>query len=311
MTEVAYTEVMAGQALGAKAQEPAVGPGGALRVVFVNMPFASYRQPSLALGILKAVTRPLAARVMVVDANLMFAEMISPGLYEAIATWPAQDLLGDWVFSAARSCAPGRMDGEYEEHILAGGLGEHQAPHFGKPPMTTHLRRGLRQARRLVEDLLTQCLDEIIRAEPDIVGFTAMFHQLSASLALAERVKAAMPTAVVVLGGASCRGEMGGELLASFPFVDEVVVGEGERAISDLVLGKDERRLSSAPHLKDRLGAGDAHCVSCAADELSADMNLLPYPDYEDYFAAVGEERSRRHVHSEDPVRDISWMLVG
>ena len=120
-----------------------------------------------------------------------------------------------------------------------------------------------------------------------------------------------MPTAVVVLGGASCRGEMGGELLASFPFVDEVVVGEGERAISDLVLGKDERRLSSAPHLKDRLGAGDAHCVSCAADELSADMNLLPYPDYEDYFAAVGEERSRRHVHSEDPVRDISWMLVG
>ena len=90
---------MTAQALGVgiTRQEAPVG------VVLVNMPFASYRQPSLALGIMKAVLRPLGTRVTVVDANLVFAEMISPEVYDAIATWPAQDLFGDWVFSSARA----------------------------------------------------------------------------------------------------------------------------------------------------------------------------------------------------------------
>ena len=168
------------------------------------MPFSGYRQPSLALGILKSVLRPLVSHVAVLDATLIFVEMISPTAYDTIATWPAQDLLGDWVFAHARSPERGQEDRGYEQQVLAGGAPEHRVAHFGKPPVSTHLRAQLRDAQRRVDDFLSVCLDEITRSEPDIVGFTAMFHQLSASLALAQRVKTALPASCLVMGGASC-----------------------------------------------------------------------------------------------------------
>ena len=69
-------------------------------VVLVNMPFAGFRQPSLALGLLKAALVPLGVQTQVIDATLDFAAMISPRAYEAIAAWPAVDLLADRVFAS-------------------------------------------------------------------------------------------------------------------------------------------------------------------------------------------------------------------
>jgi len=200
------------------------------RVVLVNLPFAGYRQPSLALGLLKAVLHPLGADTTVIDATLTFAEMITPALYDAIGAWPAQDLLGDRVFAALHARPPLTSDGDYERQILAGGAVAHDLPHFGKMPVTPDLRAGLREARRRAPDLLDVCLAEIVDLRPQVVGLTTTFHQLCASLALAERVKAALPETLLVLGGAGCRGEMGDEVLRSFPAVDVVVDGEGEDA---------------------------------------------------------------------------------
>ncbi len=257
--------------------------GASPRVVLVNMPFAGYRQPSLALGILKAALRPVSSQISVLDANLTFAEMISPLLYDKISTWPAQDLLGDWVFSNSS----GPREGQYEARVLAGGAAEHRIAHFGKPPVTAQLRAELLEARRKVDDLLESCLEEITRFDPDVVGFTAMFHQLSAALGLARRVKTARPETLVVMGGASCRGEMGEELLASFPFLDEVVDGEGERTLPEIVqrhrgdLGGSEAKepgTDMAKSNRKRFSRGEAMC---------ADLNGLPYPDYDDYFARL------------------------
>jgi ribosomal peptide maturation radical SAM protein 1 len=255
------------------------------------MPFAGYRQPSLGLGILKAVLRPLTSRITVLDATLIFAEIISPPVYDTIATWPAQDLLGDWVFSTARSRPPGCLDSEYERQILAGGAPEHRVPHFGKPPVTAQMRADLREVRQRVDDLLAVCLDEITHSEPDIVGFTAMFHQLSASLALAQRVKDVLPAACIVMGGASCRGEMGDELLRSFPFLDEVVDGEGECALSELVRRRKDRRLPSGPTALERgTGTDEPRGLCHEKRQPAVDLNVLPYPDYDDYFERL--ERS-------------------
>jgi ribosomal peptide maturation radical SAM protein 1 len=256
------------------------------------MPFSGYRQPSLALGILKSVLRPLASHVAVLDATLIFAEMISPTAYDTIATWPAQDLLGDWVFAHALSPERGQEYRGYEQQVLAGGAPEHRVAHFGKPPVSTHLRAQLRDAQRRVDDFLSVCLDEITRSEPDIVGFTAMFHQLSASLALAQRVKTALPASCLVMGGASCRGEMGQELLRSFPFLDEVVSGEGEDALAELVRKRGNQQPSSAGTNLDRGSATGKPQAPSPGDgrRLGTDLNTVPYPDYEDYFQRL--ERS-------------------
>ncbi|MBE3076792.1 MAG: hypothetical protein IMZ75_17985, partial [Actinobacteria bacterium] len=75
-------------------------------VVLVNMPFGSFRQPSLALGLLKATLAPLDVQVTVLDATVDFAAMISPRVYDAIIAWPAVDLLRDRIFAAAPPSPP-------------------------------------------------------------------------------------------------------------------------------------------------------------------------------------------------------------
>jgi ribosomal peptide maturation radical SAM protein 1 len=275
------------------------------RVVLVNMPFASYRQPSLALGLLKAALAPLPVGVSVLDASLIFAGLIGADAYESIATWLPQDLLGDRVFAPLLARPPRAGADAYERHVLAGGLREHSVPFFGKPPVTAGLRAHLRAAESQAGTLLDACLQEITEAAPLVVGFTSMFHQHAASLALAARVKAALSGTCVVFGGAACHGEMGAELLRSFSFVDAVACGEGERAMPVLVerllagggidgipgmLVAEGARAESRTRAGSRSPDDDLRQApsEAAPDHVQApapvDMDALPLPDYDDYF---------------------------
>jgi ribosomal peptide maturation radical SAM protein 1 len=243
--------------------------------VLVNMPFAGFRQPSLALGLLAAVLRARGVRVTVIEATLAYAAMITPDLYDAVTGWPAQDLLGERLFAGLRSRPPASTDDEYEREVLAGADPAHDVPHFGKPPLASGLLGGLREARRCASALLVECLAEIVEARPALVGFTVMFGQLSASLALAERVKQALPAALIVFGGAGCRGEMGEELRRSFPAVDVVVDGEGEAVLPGLVLRSDEA------------SGREAGVAPATPSPPPVDLDALPYPDFSDYFARL------------------------
>jgi ribosomal peptide maturation radical SAM protein 1 len=258
------------------------------RVALVNMPFAGYRQPSLALGSLASVLRDGGAEVTVIDATLDFAAMVTPEAYDAIAGWPAADLLGERVFSGLTSRPPRTSDDDYAREVLSGGHPAHDIVHFGKPPLTPALCAGVDEARRRAADLLDGCLAELAALRPHVVGFTVMFAQLTASLALAERVRAALPDALVVFGGAGCRGEMGVELRRRFPAVDVVVDGEGEAALPGIV----RARLTGEPvalEVDDTCDAARGP-VDPRDDETAAppvDLDALPSPGFGDYFARL------------------------
>ena len=253
------------------------------------MPFAGFRQPSLALGLLKAAVAPLEVETKVIDATLDFAAMISPRIYEIISAWPAVDLLADRVFASGLSSPPQRSFEEYERRILSAEAPEHAVFYFGKALFDERLRHDIHLAEELVAALLDGLLDEIVKAEPTVVGFTSMSGQHTASLALAACVKSVLPDALVVFGGANCRGEMGAQLLRSFPFVDAVATGEGERVLPELI----RRRLAGDP-----LDCLPGLCVAPkSGDEpleesketwpVFADLDRLPWPDYGDYFSRL------------------------
>jgi ribosomal peptide maturation radical SAM protein 1 len=260
-------------------------------VVLVNLPFGSFRQPSLALGLLKATLEPLDVSATVLDFTLDFAETISPRVYDEVVAWPAVDLLGDRIFAAALPAPPAQTAEEYEARILEGGVAEHAIPHFGKMPLDGGLRDHFRHAGSRVAGFLDACLAEILESRPLVVGFTSMSGQHAASLALAARLREAWADVTIVFGGASCMGDMGAALLRSFPFVDAVASGEGEHVLPELV----RRRIAGRPFagVPGLLTTGDSASKACGSGARPSlvDLDQLPQPDYRDYFTRLAVSR--------------------
>src|SRR5438034_544993 len=83
-------------------------------------------------------------------------------------------------------------------------------------------------------EYLTLAFAERIGRRPRVIGFTSVFQQHLASLALARELKARRPGITIVMGGANCEAAMGAETVRQFPFVDAVVSGEADLVFADL-----------------------------------------------------------------------------
>jgi ribosomal peptide maturation radical SAM protein 1 len=240
-------------------------------VLLAVMPFGPLLQPSLGLSLLKAGLGGDRARIEYL--TLPFADLAGADFYQWVSNEiPAEWVLGDWIFAGALF-GEEQGDGYLDEVVRAGD--ERLAE--------------IRRARGLAGPFIEVCLDRVRRAAPRILGFTNVFVQQTASLALARRVKEEMPETFILFGGANCEGVMGREILRRFPFVDAVVSGEGDRIFSQLV----ERILAGEPlglpgvHTRGSEGEGNAPTV--------LDMDALPIPSYDDFFAQwEASETSRR-----------------
>lgn len=130
-----------------------------------------------------------------------------------------------------------------------------------------------------------------------VVGIATTFYQNLAALALARRLKQRRPDVLVMLGGANCDGEMGATLLEQFGFVDCVFSGEVDHAVPEFVA-----RHARGAAVDDiaglvRRGPDGAPLVGPPAAPL-AQLDDLPYPDFDDYLA----ERARVGIDRLHPV---------
>ena len=79
---------------------------------------------------------------------------------------------------------------------------------------------------------------------PSLIGFSASMWNIQRNLWLAERIKAANPEILVLMGGPEI---VAGAAVLDSPFVDSFVVGEGEavfvEAIGDVAAGRSLRRV--------------------------------------------------------------------
>jgi anaerobic magnesium-protoporphyrin IX monomethyl ester cyclase len=81
-------------------------------------------------------------------------------------------------------------------------------------------------------------IDSLIREfQPDIIGMTAYTYTMFDVYEVVKRIKALSPETVVVLGGKHC--QIYPRQTLRQPFVDYLVVGEGEYAMADLVAALD------------------------------------------------------------------------
>ena len=262
-------------------------------VLLVCMPFGAVFSPSIGLSLLKAELAAQGIPSRVLYFSIAFAELVGQDFYHRLAAEgrpPISSLAGEWIFSGALF-GPRPGDETYVDEVLRerpSGI-----PHDRQEPLSPALVRRILRARQEADRFLDACRDEIVLARPALVGFSSMFQQHVASLALARRVKQALPGTFVVFGGANCRDVMGAETVRRFPFVDAAVSGEADLVFHEIVRRVQERRsVADLPGVR----TGDGLAAEPAAGRLGnapavPDLDALPYPDYGDYFEQFASSR--------------------
>ncbi len=247
------------------------------RVALVNMPFSYSKYPSIQLGTLSALLKSKGIPVDCHHLNVRFAHKIGVPLYEMICEKRA--LFGEWLFSYLLfRDNPKRA--EYPRVFKP--VFEQVARESGQPisffeDMST----------RTAPQFLTWAMTAIDWGQYKLVGFTSTFDQNVASLTLAKMIKDLYPDVKIVFGGANYDGEMGMEYFRAFPFIDYVVVGEGEEVVPQLVRHVLEGKPEAVPNgvifrEQDRIRF-------TPNPALFADFAKTGPPDYDDYYHLLAE----------------------
>ncbi len=185
--------------------------GTDFRVALVCMPFCYLESPSLALSQLRTVLNEDVGeqdrvQVDICYAQHDFAEVFGFEVHNFLAD-SGSSLIGDWLFS----------------HVLF-PKSEQDTLRF----VQTHCPDRAAQVLGLVPRL-NAFLDRLIAdyrlASADVVGFTTLYQQTVASLALAHRLRTITSKPVIVMGGGNCEGMMGKALIRNFACLDYVFSG--------------------------------------------------------------------------------------
>ena len=279
---------------------------GAPDVCLVTMPYASPTRPSMALGLLKAILAEGGITASVAYANLWFAESVGLRRYSLCASnMPIVFLAGEWSFAgAAFHDDPRRAerDAEYLRQIKAASDGYPQVWSGARGEEFTNDLLALREAATAFVD---EAARRVLATGARVVGCTSTFEQHVASLALLRRVRELDPGVVTLLGGANCETVMGETTHRCFPWVDYVVSGEADGLVTELcrlalargrdvpagelprgVLGPAHRETGQPGGTGARL-AGQRRRKHQLPRALFADLDRLPTPRYDDYFATL------------------------
>ncbi len=138
------------------------------------------------------------------------------------------------------------------------------------------------QVLRNIKKFIYDILKDVTWANYSLVGFTTTHEQTVSSLLLAKLLKSEFPTIKIVFGGILLVDEIAINLIKTFPFIDYVVMGEGEIPFLNLVYALRKKiKFSKIPSLVYR--KNDIIYVNKKKKYIS-NLNNLPIPNYEDYF---------------------------
>lgn len=266
-------------------------PDAKPRVLFITMPWATPVHPSLAMGLLSALLNQAGIANASLYGNLLSPRPAKPTVYGIVDT----ELYDDR--SAGMSYVPFLYPQVTAEQV-AGTIAERHLRILSRdgqiyiPPSAMDWKREgtLRRAlmAQTLEDTeaarvcLSRCMDVVAAGDFDIIGFTLLFEtQLVASLALAKQIKERWPERRILFGGAACASVQGHSTLKSFPFLDAVCYGEGEKVIVPLVRAlRGEGELADIPGIAYR--AEGKVCINKPV-ELLKDLDQIPVPNFDPY----------------------------
>lgn len=242
-------------------------------VAFAVVPFADIARPAIGVSLLKAGLERRGLSAKIHYFNIEFAEIIGEDLYTCISDHtPSDSMAGEWFF--ADLVFPGQLppEHEYVRNVL-------------NPLLAPDMLRRFLESRRHRSELIKQCANTLMASGARIIAFTTTFHQTCGCLAIAKFIKEMPNPPLICFGGANCEGEMGFQILRSFPWVDYVCTREGDTVFPAFVEGY--LRHGETAGQPGFLKRGDSCGISYPP--MIDDMDTLPIPDYDDYVDTLRE----------------------
>jgi ribosomal peptide maturation radical SAM protein 1 len=249
-------------------------------VSLICMPWATTMRPSLALGILSRLCDRERVPVRTLYPNMDLTATVGFHVAGRFANDRALFGLSEHLFA----CDIYGRDVLASDEYLAAMAGIGLPEPLDDPGYLVWLRD------EVVGPFLDAIEQRILGLNPSVVGFTATFNQVMASLALGRRLKRRDPELQVLLGGACVDGEMGEEYHRLLPeAVDHVFLGEAEVGFTEYL----RRHVAGAgtcgvPGTTWYQGG----TVQVSPGQRLQDMNDAPVPDFDAFFVEAERMRS-------------------
>ncbi len=249
------------------------------------MPWAPISEPALGLAILKAKAAAEGIEARVFHFGPALLRYLTAAAYQQVGDcWS----INEFTFSGLLDdgFTADQADALLEQCHASVGARSHMP--FPKARDLGHAAIQMRQ--EIVPQFLAECAEELIAYEPTLVGFTCMFDQTIASLALASLLRRKCPDVMIVLGGYAMEGPPGREVLRAFPHIDAIAEGDGEPIIALLAQASVGRgRLSD-------IGGVFTRDNPLGKPRIRFELDGSPAPDYSDWFADLAALAARDRV---------------
>lgn len=210
------------------------------RLVLVNMPFAMLETPSIGLTQLKAVLDQQFAGVLSTELlylNHEFGRYLGVPQYQEISVSMASHNsgLGDWLFRQVAFESESDNTPEYFQRYYC----------YGDDSILA-LKTLIQEKRDSLTDFLDELIEQYRLDEADMVGFTSMFMQNVASIAMARRIKLRAPDVLTMMGGANCEYPLGKAIADNVDSIDFVFSGPALKSLPEFIrrlMGGEKNRL--------------------------------------------------------------------
>jgi ribosomal peptide maturation radical SAM protein 1 len=262
-------------------------------VALISMPSLSASIPSIQLALLKPVLEKAGIPAQTFALFMYLGDQIGWRMSESLAeVWP--NLVGEWIWSKAAfgEEANDEVEEYFETHAesLAG-----LCRNAGCTPQDlVHMREV--GAPEFI-DFCVNCTDW---GRFGLIGFTVVYQQLLASMALARALKKKYPDVPIIMGGGSMEDDIAGEVMKGCPQIDYVHCGDAEISFPRFV-----RRLYAGESMQGEAGImwrdaqGAVQYAGRAPNFMN--MNETPVPDFDEYFYA----RSQCGYNSYEKAREL------
>jgi ribosomal peptide maturation radical SAM protein 1 len=250
-------------------------------VLLIVPPFFTYGEQSIGTAAIKSALNQKGITSKILYANAQYAKIIGVDNYRAIMSVLSLEGYKEQIFARSAhgiELAPVVSDNETDNFYTR----------YWKMFTNTKIvltNQEFTHAESKVDEFIDQFIVEVIAIKPKIIGFSSIFYQVNASLAMAGRLKCVLPETIVVIGGTNCNGAMGEEL-ARMECFDYVFDGEADVAFPDFC----SKVLSGTKLPAEKI-------VKCLPVQ---DLDKLDIPDYSDFASQFTlEERKDKPLYFE------------